>query len=35
VHTELFSDGVIDLVERGVVDGEMKTLHPARSSRDS
>ncbi|HSP91334.1 MAG TPA: acetyl-CoA hydrolase/transferase C-terminal domain-containing protein, partial [Vicinamibacterales bacterium] len=30
VHTELFSDGVIDLVERGVVDGEMKTLHPGK-----
>jgi 4-hydroxybutyrate CoA-transferase len=27
VHTELFSDGVIDLVERGVIDGEAKTLH--------
>jgi 4-hydroxybutyrate CoA-transferase len=27
VHTELFSDGVIDLVERGIIDGEMKTLH--------
>jgi acetyl-CoA hydrolase len=27
VHTELFSDGVIDLVERGVIDGEMKSLH--------
>ena len=30
VHSELFSDGVIDLVERGVVDGEMKTLHPGK-----
>ena len=30
VHTEMFSDGVIDLVERGVVDGEMKTLHPGK-----
>jgi 4-hydroxybutyrate CoA-transferase len=30
VHTELFSDGVIDLVERGVIDGEMKTLHPGK-----
>jgi len=27
VHTELFSDGIIDLVEQGVIDGEMKTLH--------
>jgi acetyl-CoA hydrolase len=30
VHTELFSDGVIDLVEKGVVDGEMKTLHQGK-----
>jgi len=30
VHTELFSDGVIDLVEQGVIDGEMKTLHPGK-----
>ncbi len=27
VHTELFSDGVIDLVERGVITNEAKTLH--------
>jgi 4-hydroxybutyrate CoA-transferase len=27
IHSELFSDGVIDLVEAGVVDGEAKTLH--------
>ncbi len=30
VHTELFSDGVIGLIERGVIDGEMKTLHPGK-----
>lgn len=30
IHTELFSDGVIDLVERGVVDGECKSLHPGK-----
>ena len=30
VHTELFSDGVIDLVEKGVIDGERKTLHPGK-----
>ena len=30
VHTELFSDGVIDLVVRGVIDGEMKSLHPGK-----
>jgi len=27
IHTELFSDGVIDLVEKGVINGERKTLH--------
>jgi acetyl-CoA hydrolase len=30
VHTELFSDGVIDLVERGVITGERKSLHPGK-----
>ena len=30
VHTELFSDGIIDLVERGVINGERKTLHPGK-----
>jgi len=30
VHSEMFSDGIIDLVERGVVDGERKTLHPGK-----
>jgi 4-hydroxybutyrate CoA-transferase len=28
VHSELFSDGVIDLVEAGVLTGACKTLHP-------
>ncbi|MFN3554787.1 MAG: acetyl-CoA hydrolase/transferase family protein [Bacteroidales bacterium] len=27
IHTEMFSDGVVDLVERGVITGEEKTLH--------
>jgi acetyl-CoA hydrolase len=27
IHSELFSDGIVDLVEAGVVDGEAKTLH--------
>jgi 4-hydroxybutyrate CoA-transferase len=27
IHSELFSDGVIDLVERGVITNEKKTLH--------
>lgn len=27
IHTEMFSDGLIDLVERGIINGERKTLH--------
>jgi len=30
VHTEMFSDGIIRLVESGVIDGEMKSLHPGK-----
>ena len=30
VHTEMFSDGLIDLVERGVVTGEAKRVHRGR-----
>ncbi|HIE56708.1 MAG TPA: acetyl-CoA hydrolase/transferase family protein [Anaerolineales bacterium] len=30
VHTELFSDGVIDLVEAGVLTNARKTLHPGK-----
>jgi 4-hydroxybutyrate CoA-transferase len=30
IHTELFSDGVIDLVESGVITGAAKTLHPGK-----
>jgi len=30
IHTELFSDGVIDLVERGVLTGARKSLHPGK-----
>lgn len=30
VHSELISDGVIDLVEAGVVNGACKTLHPGK-----
>ena len=30
IHSELFSDGVIDLVERGIINGERKTLHPGK-----
>lgn len=30
IHTEMFSDGVMDLVERGVITGEHKTVLPYR-----
>jgi acetyl-CoA hydrolase len=30
VHSELFSDGVIDLVERGVITGAEKCIHPGK-----
>jgi len=30
IHTEMFSDGVVDLFERGVVTGEAKTLHKGK-----
>ena len=30
IHTEMFSDGVIGLVERGVITNEKKTLHPGK-----
>jgi acetyl-CoA hydrolase len=30
IHTELFSDGVIDLFQRGVITGERKTFHPGK-----
>jgi len=30
VHTELFADGVVDLVERGVITNERKTFHPGK-----
>ncbi len=30
VHSELFSDGVIDLVERGVLTSARKSLHPGK-----
>lgn len=30
VHTELFSDGVMRLVEKGVITGARKTLHPGK-----
>jgi len=30
IHTEMLSDGVVDLVEKGVVTGEMKRIHPGK-----
>jgi len=30
IHSEMFSDGVIGLVERGIINGEKKTLHPGK-----
>jgi 4-hydroxybutyrate CoA-transferase len=30
IHTELFSDGVIDLIEAGVITNGRKTLHPGK-----
>jgi len=30
VHTEMFSDGAIDLVEKGIINNEKKTLHPGK-----
>ncbi|HKI78510.1 MAG TPA: acetyl-CoA hydrolase/transferase C-terminal domain-containing protein [Ignavibacteriaceae bacterium] len=30
IHSEMFSDGIIELVEKGVVTNEFKTLHPGK-----
>ena len=30
IHTEMFSDGVIDLVEKGVITNAQKTLHTGK-----
>ncbi len=30
VHTEMLSDGIVDLVEKGVVTGEAKRVHPGK-----
>lgn len=30
VHTELFSDGVMEMIERGVITNAMKSLHPGK-----
>lgn len=31
IHSEMFSDGVLDLVERGVITNRLKNLHPGKS----
>ncbi|MDX2190028.1 MAG: acetyl-CoA hydrolase/transferase C-terminal domain-containing protein [Bacteroidota bacterium] len=30
IHTEMFSDGVIELVEKGVINGRLKKTHPGK-----
>lgn len=30
IHTEMFSDGLVELVEEGIINGEKKTLHPGK-----
>jgi acetyl-CoA hydrolase len=30
IHTELFSDGVMNLVQKGIITNEKKTLHPGK-----
>ena len=30
IHTEMFSDGIIRLVEEGIINGEEKTTHPGK-----
>jgi len=30
VHTEMFSDGIIDLVEKGIITGELKTINKGK-----
>ncbi|RJP69417.1 MAG: acetyl-CoA hydrolase/transferase family protein [Ignavibacteriales bacterium] len=30
IHTEMFSDGIIELIESGIVNNEKKTLHPGK-----
>ncbi|MBT9136274.1 MAG: Succinyl-CoA:coenzyme A transferase [Firmicutes bacterium] len=30
IHTEMFSDGVVDLIEAGVVNNQAKSLHPGK-----
>lgn len=30
VHTEMFSDGVMELIDRGIITNEKKTIHPGK-----
>ncbi len=30
IHTEMFSDGIVELVEAGIINGERKSLHPGK-----
>jgi 4-hydroxybutyrate CoA-transferase len=30
VHSEMFADGIVDLIEAGVITGERKSLHPGK-----
>jgi len=30
IHTEMFSDGVLDLIEKGVINGSNKKVHPGK-----
>ena len=30
IHTEMFSDGVIGLVEKGIINGKAKSIHPGK-----
>jgi len=30
IHTEMVSDGVVDLIEKGIITNEKKTLHPGK-----
>lgn len=30
IHTEMFSDGIIELVEKSIINNEKKTLHPGK-----
>lgn len=30
IHTEMFSDGIISLIEKGIIDGSQKKVHPGK-----